>query len=298
MQVNWPTSPVTGNETELISILVPKGVNEQGRGRDLPLHRRLQIENQAAKMGMNQFQALSLRRQLMMAMEYKSGRNNSMQNKKMGDQASQANYSQMFEDECIMYSRSINIPCLSDGEQKNVVVNSLREKSISQFGAISIVESLIHAWAPYHHGKGGLPTYRGPCFGCQTQIGRRKLPSKDNFAYCVDCFAPPIRYSSHLLIYPNDTPDILFSEKVIINGQNVNWIECKAYYGSGMLVNGHKYKKCKQLACSKIAGQAERYRERYGPGAIVFLRGFHSSLRIPGTILLDTTPFDISKFNA
>lgn len=67
---------------------------------------------------------------------------------------------------------------------------------------------------------------------------------------------------------PVTTPDILFNEPILINGKQVNWIDYKAYVG----VHG-------TFIMDKIAKQSKRYRQAYGPGAIVFGGGFSKSTR-------------------
>ena len=65
--LEWPFTPVTGSETSLVLVLIPTKKLEKGRGCDLPPDRISAIEAAAASSGMNLFQALSLRRQLIRA---------------------------------------------------------------------------------------------------------------------------------------------------------------------------------------------------------------------------------------
>ena len=73
------------------------------------------------------------------------------------------------------------------------------------------------------------------------------------------------------------TPDILFSEGVVINGQTVHWMDMKNYFVTPR--DGMMWKKLKQT-CSK-------YTKVLRSGAIV-CKGFDSGARIPcHTLLLD-----------
>ena len=63
------------------------------------------------------------------------------------------------------------------------------------------------------------------------------------------------------------TPDILFRNKVVINGQPVAWVDAKDFYGSALAIAGGKH-----------AAQIEKYTAEWGPGALVFHSGFSDSL--------------------
>jgi hypothetical protein len=71
------------------------------------------------------------------------------------------------------------------------------------------------------------------------------------------------------------TPDILFTEPIYINGNWTNWIDAKDYYGADM-----------PFLRARSVKQTDRYRQRWGPGSLVFSKGHCSSLIIKGCNLL------------
>ena len=85
---------------------------------------------------------------------------------------------------------------------------------------------------------------------------------------------------------PVRTPDLLILDDVRINGEPVAWIDAKHFYGAD--VSFQRKKTTKQMG---------RYIEEWGQGAIVFRHGFCENLHIPGTILLDSLPLDLSSLN-
>lgn len=72
------------------------------------------------------------------------------------------------------------------------------------------------------------------------------------------------------------TPDILFTDEVIINGRRVHWIDYKDYVGTPI----------KFLAESNLS-QAARYVTKWGPGVMLYHYGFVEGFTIPDTQLLD-----------
>ena len=91
------------------------------------------------------------------------------------------------------------------------------------------------------------------------------------------------------------TPDILFLEPVIINGRSVKWIDAKLYYASA------KFASNTRVPNGKLQSQAQRYNHHFGGnGAFVFGQGFCSDLQrmVPGALLLDATPLDVSAVTA
>jgi len=64
------------------------------------------------------------------------------------------------------------------------------------------------------------------------------------------------------------TPDLLFKTAVTVDGSPVAWVDAKGYYGSDLphLVIG-------------MQQQVDRYRSRWGPGALVFELGFVEGLQ-------------------
>lgn len=139
------------------------------------------------------------------------------------------------------------------------------------------------------------------------QNSRKTLPSTLNPAMCSDCRQRvsliPLGPGRNLIL--TNTPDILFVEPVLINGTLVNWIDLKAYYASFIIVSDNRYSSQAQVSKGqvpmfKVKGQIERYNQAYGPGALLFLRGFHINLVdgfFKGTLLLDASSFDISQFD-
>lgn len=86
---------------------------------------------------------------------------------------------------------------------------------------------------------------------------------------------------------PVNTPDLLFLDHVSINGEPIAWIDAKHFYGSDV-----------DFQRKKITKQASRYVESWGQGALVFRHGFCDNLHIPGTILLDSGPLDLSELTS
>lgn len=82
---------------------------------------------------------------------------------------------------------------------------------------------------------------------------------------------------------PVNTPDLLFIDHVKINGKSVAWIDAKHFYGADV-----------DFQRKKMMKQTARYVESWGQGAIVFRHGFCSNIHIPGTVLLDCGPLDLS----
>jgi len=83
---------------------------------------------------------------------------------------------------------------------------------------------------------------------------------------------------------PVRTPDLLLLDHVVINGQQVAWIDAKHFYGAD--VDFQRRKTIKQM---------NRYIEEWGQGAIVFRHGFCANLRVPAVLLLDASQLDLSR---
>ena len=91
------------------------------------------------------------------------------------------------------------------------------------------------------------------------------------------------------------TPDFLFLKPVVINGQDVTWIDAKTYYGSAMFGNN------KNIPNGKLQSIAQRYNSKFGGmGAFVFSQSFCSDLSrmVPGALLLDASPLDMTAYKA
>ena len=82
---------------------------------------------------------------------------------------------------------------------------------------------------------------------------------------------------------PINTPDLLFLDHVELNGESVSWIDAKHFYGADV-----------DFQRKKISKQAARYVDSWGQGALVFRHGFCSNMHVPGTVLLDCGPLDLT----
>jgi hypothetical protein len=94
-----------------------------------------------------------------------------------------------------------------------------------------------------------------------------------------------IRQAAHRV----PTPDVLFTTPVEINGQAVNWLDCKMYYGCALLAGNSR------LPVGKLRETEEKFVRHYGPGGFVFGQGFCADLQrhVPNAILLDASPLDM-----
>jgi len=72
------------------------------------------------------------------------------------------------------------------------------------------------------------------------------------------------------------TPDFQINSDLIINNQQINWIDAKNFYGanSNFIIN-------------KINKQIKKYIINYGPGCIIFNHGFNSKFMIDNVLILD-----------
>ena len=88
------------------------------------------------------------------------------------------------------------------------------------------------------------------------------------------------------------TPDFYFPRGVVINGQIVNWLDCKTFYGSSSLAE-----RC--FVYKKVSRQISKYTAAYGRGAVLFLCGFSSDLRLKrgfdDVLLLNSGPLDVAS---
>ncbi|MBS71533.1 MAG: hypothetical protein CMO20_01080 [Thermoplasmata archaeon] len=85
---------------------------------------------------------------------------------------------------------------------------------------------------------------------------------------------------------PVNTPDFLILDNLVINGEPIAWIDAKNFYGANLSFTKKKTKK-----------QMNRYIEEWGVGAIVYRHSFCKDLKIPGVLMLDQTPLDMSIMN-
>lgn len=79
------------------------------------------------------------------------------------------------------------------------------------------------------------------------------------------------------------TPDILFTDEVIINGTRCHWIDYKDYIGTNIAFL-HK----------SNSEQAAKYNKKWGPGAMCYHRSFVDDVKFPDTMLLDAASLPIS----
>lgn len=77
-----------------------------------------------------------------------------------------------------------------------------------------------------------------------------------------------------------NTPDFLILDNFCINGNRINWIDAKNFYGS----------KSKFLI-KKIKLQTQKYINSWGSGAIIFNLGFNSDLQIEHILMIDFDSF-------
>eukprot|EP00543_Licmophora_paradoxa_P019191 CAMPEP_0202462178 /NCGR_PEP_ID=MMETSP1360-20130828/52865_1 /ASSEMBLY_ACC=CAM_ASM_000848 /TAXON_ID=515479 /ORGANISM="Licmophora paradoxa, Strain CCMP2313" /LENGTH=253 /DNA_ID=CAMNT_0049084527 /DNA_START=36 /DNA_END=793 /DNA_ORIENTATION=+ len=101
------------------------------------------------------------------------------------------------------------------------------------------------------------------------------------------------------LKFPNNrfTPDFLLKKPIQLklnnsNPQTIHWIEAKMFYGADSIPNG------KKSAVGRIMHTAHKYRDAFGPGAIVFSYGcaqrMASNLQAIGVVALDAHPLNLS----
>jgi len=82
------------------------------------------------------------------------------------------------------------------------------------------------------------------------------------------------------------TPDLLLLDDVRINGVPCAWIDAKHFFGADL-----------KFPRKKTQKQVDRYVNEYGQGAIVYRHGFTESLQLPGAILLDASPLDLTPLD-
>lgn len=70
------------------------------------------------------------------------------------------------------------------------------------------------------------------------------------------------------------TPDLLFNEPILINGEKIHWIDYKDYVGTP-----------NTFLTSKLRKQAEKYIRAHGPGAFAFNGGFVQCTRVNAMLL-------------
>lgn len=78
-----------------------------------------------------------------------------------------------------------------------------------------------------------------------------------------------------------NTPDFLILDDLWINGEKINWIDAKNFYG----LNTPYLKK-------RIKHQIKKYLDVWGFGSIIFSLGFCSKLKINGILFIDYNSFE------
>lgn len=78
-----------------------------------------------------------------------------------------------------------------------------------------------------------------------------------------------------------NTPDFLILDNLWINGQKINWIDAKNFYGLNT-----------QYLRKRIKHQTKKYLDAWGTGSIIFSLGFSSGLKIPGILFIDYCSFE------
>jgi hypothetical protein len=271
----WPTSPVSGSEPYLVKVLMKY---PEGRGRDLPAKAKSEIEAIALSQGLDLFQAFSLRRQLLKSRAITNRK--PVESLNLGSMEGQQNYADLFEAAVGEFLKvNIDSQYLKQSDIQNLI-SAEKKKRIEQTGKSP--EELMKMWIPL-----GGNDFQGPCCICLTTIIRR---TSINQPICRECDKIKITVCDGLSISQEHQPDFVFLKPVTINGVSVQWIDCKAFYGSNIMQTR------KGSVINKISNQVSRYNRCYGKGAILFLRGFHKKLSLD-CLILDCTPLDISAFN-
>jgi hypothetical protein len=77
------------------------------------------------------------------------------------------------------------------------------------------------------------------------------------------------------------TPDFLIESELLINGNQIKWIDAKNFYGSNI-----------NFVKSKINEQTKKYINNYGNGSIIFNLGFNDSYSNPNILFLSWNSFN------
>ena len=78
-----------------------------------------------------------------------------------------------------------------------------------------------------------------------------------------------------------NTPDFLILDDLYINGQKINWIDAKNFYGLNT-----------QYVKNRIKQQTKKYLNAWGTGSIIFNLGFSSELKLQGILFIDYYSFE------
>jgi len=77
-----------------------------------------------------------------------------------------------------------------------------------------------------------------------------------------------------------NTPDFLILSDFYINGEKINWIDAKNFYGSNL-----------SFFIKKIKKQTIKYINEWGSGSIIFNLSFNSKLKFENILLIDYNSF-------
>jgi hypothetical protein len=281
--LSWKVKPVNAKENKLYKILIRKK-EFQLRGMDLSETRQKQIQLACSDRNMDVYQAYSLRRQILLW-----GLNQSF------GKVGQYKYALSFEDFIIQY--------LNDryNLKNNIITeDQIRDLEIEKWNlAHSQKDSFMNQWKLIKN------DFVGSCFKCLREITLKYKPK--DIVICEICKLNQSQVTLKLdsgevftrSVKFNLMPDIILIKSIIINGKEVNWIDCKAFYASYLIATDGIYKKA---PLNRVPQQIQRYNSAYGPGALIFLRGFHKKLADNWEIrfnclFLDASDLDTSEFN-
>jgi hypothetical protein len=277
IDIEWPSDPVTiETETKAIDMVVKRG--EWGW---LPDKRVNEIKERCSRMDISLDQALSLRSAILQQKSvYNFG--------KLQRVAKEMR--QLYEDgnDVVELSKKYDYPPMNlfrailkaRGWSKSKIRDNLRkpegrlnERDLEQFKKAEAADRVSNV--DQSETQERAETFEDILCRFFEQKGVRIRRQPEMVAEQMAEHGRPVR-----------TPDLLILDDVRINGEPVAWIDAKHFYGAD--VSFQRKKTTKQMG---------RYIEEWGQGAIVFRHGYCDNLHIPGTILLDSLPLDLSGLN-
>ena len=150
----------------------------------------------------------------------------------------------------------------------------LFQRAANLFGRRSVASAQdLHAWA-YEYEVAGLDAFRSR--------GVDVVSETELLAKVADASLHVVSKQRRLLWAPRTGPppggtfpDGIFKSPVMINGMPVRWVEFKSFYGAASLT------RVPQLGgLYTLPRQISAHVAQYGPGAVVFLRGFSADLPV------------------
>lgn len=130
------------------------------------------------------------------------------------------------------------------------------------------------------------------------QTVRNYLMFHSNVLFLTEDDQRKRHYESNLRTKMGPTPDFLFPSPVIVYNRfttcdfPIHWLEAKMFYGASTIPRDEK------SAVGRILTTAEKYVDKFGPGAIVFAYGCGETLArelmARNVIALDATPLDLT----